>query len=433
MNRVLSSLFLLSLYVDFTYAFLTPIKSRCRIRVTKAATFIQDIETVPCNRLSGVPGLSPDAGPIGNFSVYSQPPISSNQYRKKLIKPKVSCIGKSDGRTVSCPITAPSDSSNLTAVCKNVPISIRYEFYYTPEGLIAALNITAAIDDVPQWFIQETEVKFTQVNATFAVPHSGNPGYLIGMPVVGARANRTVLSDLGQVGSTGIVTTMIPTSKVVQLNGVGVQTTGGIWKVPAGGSCLNSSISQKPLNFAEDVLSGCILDFSSQELQEITGGSFDGQPSCALYQNLIWRILNGSYSGHTGFEEFGDLQPDHLAVWPAALTNRSGDWVPILRLSQSSGPSQPVAIADSCNGLLVGQETVIQYAKFGSLVNPQYRIVGVTSNYVYGNVNIKPQKQKLEITYRVQFVDVSKPLQYMQKERPLLVLELPSDFFYPFV
>lgn len=93
---------------------------------------------------------------------------------------------------------------------------------------------------------------------------SGNPGYLIGRPIIGAKINVTDLSSLGYLGNTGSVTTILPTSNMkLSIKGVKQQLSNGVWNILAGGSC--GTILQgrghlvEPIRFGEDVYSGCTL------------------------------------------------------------------------------------------------------------------------------------------------------------------------------
>ncbi|CAH8593424.1 unnamed protein product [Dicrocoelium dendriticum] len=274
-------------------------------------------------------------------------------------------------------------------------------------------------------------------NETQSAPSVSNPGYLYGQQVIGARS---ISSSILSTTADSNAVTMVPTS-TVELEGGKLRgtyrTSYGQWNILAGGPCpvlQHKVYLAEPLLFGHDTFGGCM--FSPPAYILVDSPYSDWNSICSILQNLLWNMLvsgqveSGPSAGRP--ITYWGSQPDHLAVWPISLTNRSGDWVPIHGIYGATAPKPPVGKPGLCSGLLVGQDTEIQFARFGSLISPQYRIVGAKATHIYGDVHFGPSNPQVEITVRIRFIDVSPPAIPIEKEPPLLLVRLPSDFFYPF-
>nr|CAH8873976.1 unnamed protein product [Trichobilharzia regenti] len=391
---------------------------------------------ISCNRLSDV-FLS-----ARNSKILSS--MKFNDAENLTIVPNVSCYEQKSNQPIVCPTATPSDVIGNTTkiVCSNVPVSVYFKITYEVIGLITGVEIKAIFSDVMETFVQKYEVEFVQVNSSNSVPLSGNPGYLIGRPIVSAKVNRTELTSLGYSGNTGTVTTMIPTTDV-KLSNEGVKQTlnNGVWNILAGGQCgtliQDKGVLIEPIRFGEDVFSGCTLNLPSFE--KLTRPEMDWTTRCIQYQSLIWKtvlsplgIASGQNSKGLGIN-FIPEKPDSIAIWPISKGNRSSEWIPIQNLISDNFPSTPRGLNGYCYQLLVGQEIEIQYSRYGSMKLPQNQIVGAKSNYIYGDIFLMKPNVNIEITQRVRFVDVTPVAEIREKLLPYFLLRLPSDFFYPFV
>ncbi|VDP73244.1 unnamed protein product [Echinostoma caproni] len=229
-------------------------------------------------------------------------------------------------------------------------LSVTYTFYYEVIGQIVALYIDAVLDTVSQTYTQETSVVFLQVGENMNSMASGNPGYQIGSPVVAARANSTDLSSLGKQGSTDSVVVMELTSTAnfePELINTNWRYTGGVWYVPAGGSCLPDVNADgpfyEPVRFGEDTFTGCTINLSASDLYDPISQVTDWATRCDMIQTRLWYALShpSTVSGRRGRVQFFSPQPDYLASWPAAQTNHSGDWVQLQNPLTVSGPTKP--------------------------------------------------------------------------------------------
>ncbi|CAH8676496.1 unnamed protein product [Schistosoma rodhaini] len=390
---------------------------------------------VKCNRLGDVFLTVKNSKMLKNMKL--------NGVNREDIVPVVICYEQYTNLPILCPTTTPSiiiSSSNET-ICSNVPVSVYLKITYEVIGTIGQFEIHALIGNVTGTFTQKYEVEFVQTNASNVFPMSGNPGYLIGRPIIGAKINITDLSSLGYLGNTASVTTMLPTSNMkLSIKGVKQQISNGVWNILAGGSCgtvlQERGLLVEPIRFGEDVYSGCILSLSF--LEQFTRPEVDWTTRCVQYQNIIWENLFNPI-GITNEDDrkglginFMSNKPDLLAIWPISKINRSSEWVPIQNLINNNFPTTPRGLNGYCYQLLIGQEIEIQYARFGSMIFPQNQIVGAKINYIYGDVFFMKPNFNIEITQRVRFIDVTPVAETREKSRPYFLVRLPSDFFYPF-
>ncbi|CAH8651039.1 unnamed protein product [Heterobilharzia americana] len=409
--------------------------SYCEWIITSAQSMDSSEKYISCNRLSDV-FLSST-----NSTILSK--VKPNEADNTRIIPSVTCYDNYTKKLIECPKKTPTDivGSPSKLVCSRVPTLVYIKITYEVIGLITGMEIYATIGDVPEAFMQKYEVEFVQANASGELPLSGNPGYLIGHPIVGAKLNKTDLKSLGYSGSTGAVTTMIPTTNIkLSIDGKKRKLSNGVWSILAGGRCgeilQDRGLLVEPIRFGEDVFSGCTLSLSSFE--KLTRPEMDWTTLCVQYQNIIWQTLLNPL-GVTAEENrkglginFISSKPDSIAIWPISKTNRSSEWIPIQNLIYDYFPLKPRGLNGYCYQLLVGQDIEIQYARYGSMKLPQNQIVGARSNYIYGDVFLMKPNVNIEITQRVRFVDVTPMAETREKLLPYFLLRLPSDFFYPF-
>ncbi|KAF5399663.1 hypothetical protein PHET_06951 [Paragonimus heterotremus] len=371
---------------------------------------VSGVDTIPCEQLPGVPGL---ATTTGTFLVHPVPLINGND----LITPTISCFAFGTNVPIDCPSTGPSAVSvtQSSFVCTNVTRKLVYRFTFEATGTIVAMELIALIGETTDYFHQETIVTFMQVNVSLDAPTSISTSYLYGQPVIGARATPSTL--FSKTAST-VAITMSPTSMsepiLTSQNGTIYSKTGGLWNIPAGGSCFSAANNQflfmESVKFGVDTFSGCTLNLS--HFLNLLGDPRSGASWCTRLQNLLWNMLYNSVGqmGNTDEQEpirYANLPPDHLAAWPSVQTNVTGNWVPIQNVFMASQPNDPISRVGICASMLVGQDTEVQFSRFGSITNPQYHIVGAKATQIYGDIVMGPALSTVEITVRVRFTDVT--------------------------
>ncbi|XP_008944223.1 PREDICTED: tectonic-1 [Merops nubicus] len=269
----------------------------------------------------------------------------------------------------------------LDELCMNIVLGVSYHITYTDAGEIieaAAAFVLGAVNKETPSIQQSFDISFTQVN-TEPVPLSGNPGYVVGLPV---------RAGFWPQGS-GIIQN---TNKYGQLT---------ILQSTSNQDCLAAQGARTPILFGYNMISGCQL--------RITAAT-KCQPLAQTLQDLLK----------------GQSFPEYVASFGNSQAQDVLDWVPITHLHTSE--------QSSCQ-IPVSFEIEVKWTKYGSLVNPQARIVNVTAT-----ISTSPWKQvpsgrerTIPVTSSVVFTDVSSPAEPGYKAWPTINLKLPSDFFFPFV
>nr|VZI39203.1 unnamed protein product [Spirometra erinaceieuropaei] len=424
--------------------FLRPSTVSCRRVISNAS--VTSAATIACADLVGIPGRPVNAGGQGAFVLASSPVLEASNMSVN-ITPEVSCLDGTNGSLISCPAFRPASSSADSFVCVNVPTEITFfssicsmssrfrpvdvEIIYQRTGGISNVKITAIIQSVPNIFDQKFSVRFSQVSGNISeeaadTPRSGNPGYNIGAPVLAGTTNYTTVGL--QEPDLTTVETILPTS-----DGLSLASEFGVWSIPVGGVCsiLNGNTPDatrfQPISFGLDVYTGCLLSVNKTFFDNIPGGGVSHSEQCSLLQQYVITFLTTA----VGFPGKSPL-PDRVAIWPAAQTNVSSDWVHVFGIDAIQSPAPAAANGIGCSEFVLGQTITFQYAKFGSLANPVRRIVGVSYSLVRGTLLLDGLERDYEISTRIRFLDVSPSPSVIEMEPPLLVLRLPEDFFYPF-
>ncbi|KAM4763870.1 tectonic-1 [Cyanocitta cristata] len=269
----------------------------------------------------------------------------------------------------------------LDGLCINAVLGVNYHITHTDTGEIieaAAAFVLGAISKEAFSIEQSFEISFTQEN-TQPVPLSGNPGYVVGLPV---------RAGFWPQGS-GIIQSSNKHSQLTILQSTSTQ------------DCLAAQGARAPVLFGYNMISGCKLRITA---------AMKCQP---LAQTLLDVLKGQSF-------------PEYVASFGNSQAQDVLDWVPItqLHISEQSSCQIPVSL---------GIE--VKWTKYGSLVNPQARIVNVTATITTTTLKQLPSGREriIPITSSVVFTDISSPAEPGYKAWPTINIKLPFDFFYPFV
>ncbi|XP_057382798.1 tectonic-1 isoform X2 [Balaenoptera acutorostrata] len=216
-------------------------------------------------------------------------------------------------------------------ICTNVILEVKYSLMYTDAGEIVKADVfvlLGAVSSAMVPFQQKFEIYFIQQN-TKPVPLSGNPGYVVGLPLAAGFQP--------QKGS-GIMQT---TNRYGQLT---------LLRSTAEQDCLAIAGIRTPVLFGYNMQSGCKLRLT----KAIT---------CRLVAQKVESLLKGQ-----GF-------PDYVAPFGNSQAQDVLDWVPVHFITQTSH------MKDSCQ-LPVALAIEVKWTKYGSLLNPQAKIVNVTANLI---------------------------------------------------
>ncbi|CAL1274767.1 unnamed protein product [Larinioides sclopetarius] len=238
------------------------------------------------------------------------------------------------------------------------------------------------IDSQTEAFLQHFSVIFKWNNITETRKRSGNPGYQVGLPIlVGTNTTAIELDNTFEIQT--------------ESNGLSVLDK------EQNSLCNNNRRSVK---FGKNLKTSCIFTFSKL--------------ICKDLQEEIENILLGSTKKKVFIGVFGNANESNIDDWIEAYHEYSE----ISHLNKSCSVFTDLRIN-------------VVYAAVGTVVNPQFKILGV--GYHYG----KPEMIKLpcspcpnlKLSTAVSFFDVTEPAIPHYPKIPSIKANLPNDFFYPFL
>ncbi|NWQ59411.1 TECT1 protein, partial [Neopipo cinnamomea] len=289
----------------------------------------------------------------------------------------------------------------LDELCLNVVLGVSYHITYTDTGEIieaAAAFVLGAITKETLSIQQSFQISFTQVD-TKPVPLSGNPGYVVGLPV------RAGFGPPGYPFPAEFLfaALALSTNKHSQLS---------ILQSTPTQDCLAAQGARAPVLFGYNMISGCKLRITA---------AMKCQP---LAQTLLDVLKGQSF-------------PEYVASFGNSRAQDVLDWVPIthLHISEQSDNERISNTLQSLCQIPVSFGIEVKWTKYGSLVNPQARIVNVTATLTTTTLKQLPsgRERTIPITSSVVFTDISSPAEPGYKAWPTINIKLPFDFFYPFV
>ncbi|NXL81235.1 TECT1 protein, partial [Leptocoma aspasia] len=285
----------------------------------------------------------------------------------------------------------------LDELCINAVLGVNYHITHTDTGEIieaAAAFVLGAISKEELSIEQSFEISFTQEN-TQPVPLSGNPGYVVGLPV------RAGFQPQGYPFPAAFLFAALALSSNKHSQLTILQST-------STQDCLAAQGARAPVLFGYNMISGCKLRITA---------AMKCQP---LAQTLLVVLKGQSF-------------PEYVASFGNSQAQDVLDWVPITQLHISEQMISHT-LQSSCQ-IPVSLGIEVKWTKYGSLVNPQARIVNVTATITTTTLKQLPSGREriIPITSSVVFTDISSPAEPSYKAWPTINIKLPFDFFYPFV
>ncbi|NXY60173.1 TECT1 protein, partial [Callaeas wilsoni] len=285
----------------------------------------------------------------------------------------------------------------LDELCINAVLRVNYHITHTDTGEIieaAAAFVLGAISKEALSIEQSFEISFTQENAQ-PVPLSGNPGYAVGLPV------RAGFWPQGYPFPAAFLFAALALSSNKHSQLTILQST-------SNQDCLAAQGARAPVLFGYNMISGCKLRITA---------AMKCQP---LAQTLLDVLKGQSF-------------PEYVASFGNSQAQDVLDWVPITQLHISEQMISNT-LQSSCQ-IPVSLGIEVKWTKYGSLVNPQARIVNVTATVTTTTLKQLPSGREriIPITSSVVFTDISSPAEPGYKAWPTINIKLPFDFFYPFV
>lgn len=224
---------------------------------------------------------------------------------------------------------------------------------------------------------------------------SGNPGYIIGKPVIFGRINTT--NDTMTVFDSGF-----PLSGTSQ-----------------SGECLStdqsiSGPSSPIIKFGQEIIYNCYIELTYAELQSYCVDNTDN-------------TLEPIFSSH-------DLIT-HIAKFGSINVTNPDDWIEIIIENIDIKPTfnEPTGICAIPNLMFYH----VIYSNIGALENPQPKIVYAMKSYNPESQwrfkkKDKTQKQKFYNTVVINFINYEEDTQFYYAPAPNLIPVMPDDIIYPF-
>lgn len=309
-------------------------------------------------------------------------------------------------------LTINSTTSNETAMAENITISIdsncsmincslqlsgstcsnsvtSVDYLFITDGLngIVSLSVSYTLQsitaaDLP--LIQTFSVRFQNLNATNPIQRSGNPGYLVGRPLIVRLEDGT-----GSVTSNPDIFLFNPSPT---------------------GSC---SLERLPILFGQDQRTGCLVNVTND---------------CSSLQQSIRTFLDTSVFdsniGQVSVGIFGN----------AEIANSAG----FFQLQAGNYSANPANSLTGCSGMILSSNFEVLFANTASVNDPQPKIAAIGHNY--GNPQsirflcdpgLASCTQTVEISTSVTFVDISETALSNQRSLPTKEEQLPVSFLFP--
>eukprot|EP00928_Gymnodinium_smaydae_P039583 TRINITY_DN27005_c0_g2_i1.p1 TRINITY_DN27005_c0_g2~~TRINITY_DN27005_c0_g2_i1.p1 ORF type:complete len:677 (+),score=67.37 TRINITY_DN27005_c0_g2_i1:45-2075(+) len=325
------------------------------------------------------------------------------------------------------PTSLVRDANSKACTCFGALRNIKYVFHYgRAEGdspAISRVDLHVTLQDLRSedcdrpttCFRRSTEVRFEQVvEDPYAVhPRSGNPGYLVGLPLLVGTCKRYENTRCVEY----VETAAKPS----------VATVSGI--LPDG-TCATSEKSNAPgrdveIRFGEDIVLGCVIRLTREELKSICK-----QGSDSGFANLL-PVLS-----------FGRLGNSWTAVAALGSISDASEWVeveqhPKTEVLDFDEENPGAASTSTCSGAVVGLDYEILWSPFGEVASPQARIVAARAKHRMGEVRFTranpAESQAFEFTVTASFIRYDTGGEQVDvPPRPELPIWLPHDLFYPF-
>ncbi|XP_076876563.1 tectonic-1-like isoform X2 [Brachyhypopomus gauderio] len=263
-------------------------------------------------------------------------------------------------------------------VCSQVVLQVKYMVRYADAGQIVGVTASLVLGAVNKAMLpiqQQFQLVFVQEARSDALlPFSGNPGYVVGLPLVA-----------GWRTAEGIVRRADPEGTLTVVHSSADQ------------DCLSGSPRRSPVLFGKDTLSGCTFRLD------------DGASCSLLSEALLWRVKGQGF-------------PDYVASFGNSLPQNPMDWVPI--------ENQTILTSVPGCRIPLSYHLEVRWTKYGTLVNPQAQIVSI-KEIIQTNTSVLPPLSS--IASSVSFIDVSAAASPGFRAPPTIDAKLPYDFFFPFI
>ena len=315
--------------------------------------------------------------------------------------------------------------------CLNAVRKVSHEIFYdTDNGVVGIetrfqrINLTGSRGYLRQFF----QVKFTRLpspaaaesandsDTDVAAQHeerrlSGNPGYVMSAPVLAAFLPKESVSNESASQRIALQTLQLP-----------VLTR-------ADGVCSLSAIKIQDVSFGVNFRSSCFVSLPSLSLDERSVNV------CPKLQHYMTSMLEtGSNVTHVG--AFGNSNVTQVSEWMSILSENESPQV------RDASRTAALSLSRKCPYLVTGFSYEIFFSFTGLIDRPQAKILSVVRRYTsQTGVRIASEtsasggvrrEHNVELSTSVSFFDMTHSRRTSFAPAPVLRLQLPADFFYPF-
>lgn len=297
----------------------------------------------------------------------------------------------------------------MNFTCINIVKGLKYVIRHNGSAGINTIDAYFNIGNASHAFYQYFEVEYNWIdsNNTKIFIRSGNPGYMMGKPIIIGISHDNKSDDIFFNRTNAFLTLPLAGKN---------------------GEC--NRINKHIITFGEDIRLTCSVKLFITNFSAL---------SCAELQNLTMRFLIKDY--------FLNIS-QHYNTYISKLGNFSSknavDWLHVIidRIPRNIVTAHTIGKRILCSGLITSVHLNILYSM---LTKPKiltnYKILGVgiafskEEDISWSKCALKNCTDILHvnITSYVNFHDVSKPSKYYFAGGPNLDITLPYDFFYPFL
>uniref|UniRef100_A0A8C7VBB9 Tectonic family member 1 n=1 Tax=Oryzias sinensis TaxID=183150 RepID=A0A8C7VBB9_9TELE len=270
-----------------------------------------------------------------------------------------------------------------TGVCARVALKVVYVIRYNAAGAVVNAAVSVVLGFIRGASVlleQEFQAIFVQDGGELALRLSGNPGYVVGRPLLS-----------GTKTAEGI-------SRSTEL-----RDALSLLHSSAEQDCLRGPHRRSPVLFGVNAVSGCTL-------------RLEDAANCSLVLQQLLDVLRGPN------------YPQYVASFGNSPLNKQLDWVSV---QSSFSP-----VEDQSCSIPFSLHLEIEWTKYGSLENPQAQIVSIRE-IIQTNSSSLPLLSggggSLPVQSSVAFVPVSADALPGYRATPTIDAKLPFNFFFPFV
>ncbi|KAJ8968378.1 hypothetical protein NQ314_002328 [Rhamnusium bicolor] len=269
-------------------------------------------------------------------------------------------------------------------------------------------------------FSQEFNANFWWINQTrnFSEMLSGNPGYLIGKPIL--------IGNLVNVGNkTNVISKLQRHSSYYLENFMTLPEN-------VNGDCILNDKNYVPVEFGFNLLTKCKMNSIVFNRRKYLNGT----EICRDIQKAILKLWGITGENKT-FGMFGNADANNPAEWTKILYNMNPEEL----LNKTTGHFSSSNNSLTCHGIATSLVIDIYHSRidFQILLN-QEKILAVTHSFgglINRSLSYNKQKDSIyfevDLESQVVFYDISVQKQKKYVDPPSLQIKLPYDFFYPFI